>query len=254
MISNKKGIGYVDWIISMGLFIVVVSMTFIFLKPGVTAEFESKDLLEIVESNFLEEYTWSSISIPIAVHNLNQAGIVSKIEITENNGNQWGVKSYHSKHTTFTVTTNTQTNKATITCNPEGGSCNTIPSSTAEQGIYLVYLKKAGATSDTFNLNYNCNPSPPTPQDCNFTVGSKEMFTGWNKGDIDGLNNPYQTKKAEWSFPESRDFSIKFNGNEILTPNYKPSEQTNIYIKELLIQTLENDGSRSSANTTISVW
>jgi hypothetical protein len=80
------------------------------------------------------------------------------------------------------------------------------------------------------------------------------MFTGWNKGDINSITEPYQTKKDDWSFPESRDFSIKFNGEDILAPNYKPSEQTNIYIKELLIQTLEGDGLRSSANTTISVW
>jgi hypothetical protein len=256
MISNKKGIGYVDWIISMGLFILVVSMTFIYLKPGITPEFESKDLLELVESNFLKEYTWFSISIPLAVHNLNQTGnIVPKIEVKSGTNNQWEVKSYYSSHSDFAVTTNTLTNTATINCSSQT-SCDTTPLSSAgaEQGIYLIYLKKAGATSDTFNLSYNCNPSPTNLQDCNFTVGSKEIFTGWNKGNITDLTNPYQLKKDDWSFPKSRDFSIKFNGIDILKPNYKPSEQTNIYTKELLIQTLEADGSRSSANATISVW
>ncbi|MBT3262408.1 hypothetical protein HN992_03185 [Candidatus Woesearchaeota archaeon] len=250
MISNKKGIGYVDWIISMGLFILVVSMTFIYLKPGVTPEFESKDLIELVESNFLKEYTWSSISIPIAVHNLSS----SNITITGGTNNQWNISSYYLNYSSLILHPNFTTNNVILKCKSPGGNCNTLLHNGINQGIYLIYLKKDGATINTFNLSYTCNPPPSTSPDCNFTVGSKEMFTGWNKGDINSITEPYQTKKDDWSFPESRDFSIKFNGEDILAPNYKPSEQTNIYIKELLIQTLEGDGLRSSANTTISVW
>ena len=50
--TNKKGLAYIDWIISMGLFIVVVIAIFAFLKPGAKPIHESKGLINILETNF----------------------------------------------------------------------------------------------------------------------------------------------------------------------------------------------------------
>ena len=56
---RKKGVTYIDWIISMGLFIIVVVAVFAFFKPGTTPAFKSESLIASVENNFIEEASWT---------------------------------------------------------------------------------------------------------------------------------------------------------------------------------------------------
>ena len=49
---NKKGLHYVDWVISMGTFIIAIIAILIYLKPGVKPEYNRESLLSIIETNF----------------------------------------------------------------------------------------------------------------------------------------------------------------------------------------------------------
>lgn len=52
---NKKGDGHVDWIISIGIFLVYLLGMFVLIKPGVMPVYDYDTLLDIVEEHFKED-------------------------------------------------------------------------------------------------------------------------------------------------------------------------------------------------------
>lgn len=55
----KKGATHVDWAISMGIFLVYIMLTFIFLKPGSQPTYNEDTLLDIVYSGLEKDTTYT---------------------------------------------------------------------------------------------------------------------------------------------------------------------------------------------------
>jgi len=54
----KKGASHVDWAISMGIFLVFIMLTFIFLRPGTEPVYKGDMLLKVVEDGLNENGTY----------------------------------------------------------------------------------------------------------------------------------------------------------------------------------------------------
>ena len=61
---NKKGT-HVDWVISMGIFIVYVFALFILLRPGIKPVHRPVTLLNVLEEGFREEVMWTVKVVPL---------------------------------------------------------------------------------------------------------------------------------------------------------------------------------------------
>ena len=86
---NKKGIHYVDWVISMGTFIIAVIAILIYIKPGVKPEYNKESLLNMVETNFLNETNWVIRKIPLFIRNLDQQYSINQdafVQLSYSNG------------------------------------------------------------------------------------------------------------------------------------------------------------------------
>ncbi len=83
MFRNKKGIGtQVDWIIGMGIFMVYLSLTFIFFKPGVKPVFDSDTLQDIVKEKLTDDTFWKIEKTPIFLEQIKFKLKMSGSEVT----------------------------------------------------------------------------------------------------------------------------------------------------------------------------
>mgnify|MGYP001603208996 CR=1 FL=1 len=64
---DKRGGVHVDWILSMGLFLVSTILLFAFLKPGIVPLTEEKILLDVLINNFNNNFLWSLKTTPYFV-------------------------------------------------------------------------------------------------------------------------------------------------------------------------------------------
>ncbi|MBT4577156.1 hypothetical protein HOM13_00385 [Candidatus Woesearchaeota archaeon] len=257
---NKKGLAYVDWIISLSLFLVTVLMIFAFLRPGIVPSFESKDLINIVENNFLEENSWEMISIPIAIQNIENNSY--SIDISHSGLSEWRFIGYRSNQDLGSLDISiTNTSSLIIISCISGSNCNTNISagSTSTSGIYLVSIEKDWVSSNKiFEMEDTCSSTDM----CTYSLGSKELFNGLSMIRINHLINEditYSEKKEDWSFPDSRDFSIHLdylNGTlvKITSPEFEPSDQSSVFVKEISMPILNEDGKRSPTKVNIRVW
>jgi len=259
---NNKGLGYIDWIISMSLFIVVVVMIFSFLRPGIEPNFESQDLIYIAESNFFQENTWTSISVPIAINTIINNSIKASFSQEQLGG--WNYVGYYSSQEPIpNLQISLTPDKVEISCiSNYPCQTETSPNGPSTQGIYLISMPNNGGILKSFKINNKCEPSVDLSA-CKYTIGAKEVFTGLKESNILNLSqNPssYNQKKKDWNFPKTREFAISLdyiNGSQpisVLTPDYSQPEQLSVFVKEISMQILEPNGTRKPAKINIRVW
>ncbi|GEM_PF-1121052 len=264
---NKKGIGFVDWIISMSLFLVVVLMIFAFLRPGVVPDVESEDLLTIVELNMLEEVTWSVMRIPVSIGLINSD--VPTIKIQHELASEWGFVDIEVpvgvNMANVVVNMNPNGKVIQIKC-ASGVTCSTTTSLVDDPatGIYILSMPKAqGAPIDMSLIKSSC---VGPPDDCIFSLGAKEVVTGLHMVTLQSLiNDPdpgalYEAKKTAWDFPSSRSFSVwldPLDGSAqfpLLQPKEPVPAQASVFVKEIAVSLLRMDGTRVPGIMNIRVW
>ncbi|MBT6045126.1 hypothetical protein HOG54_03710 [Candidatus Woesearchaeota archaeon] len=262
---NKKGLAYVDWIISLSLFIVTVLMIFAFLRPGIVPTFESKDLINIVEKNFLEENSWEMVSIPLAIKKIENRSYSVVLEHVDQIS-EWKFIGYTSTQDLDNLhleITNTSS-EISITCKVGYYNCKTEISSGSPStpGIYAISIEKDVVSEDkVFELEGRCSLTG-APDSCDYILGSKEIFKGLSERRIYLLVSElisYADLKEDWNFPDSRDFSIYLdymNGTLIkaTSPEFEPSNQANVFVKVISMSILESNGERKPAKVNIRVW
>lgn len=261
---NKKGLAYVDWIISLSLFIVTVLMIFAFLRPGVEPTFESKDLINIVERNFLGENSWEVVSIPVAIQNIENN---SYSVILEHTGlSEWNFIGYTSTQNLdnlHIIATNTSS-EISITCKAGYYNCKTeiSPGGQSTPGIYVISIEKDWVgPNKVFEMEDRCSLQGP-PDSCVYVLGSKEIFIGLSEKRIYDLvtgSATYADKKEDWNFPDSREFSIYLdymNGTliKVTSPEFEPSDQKNVFVKVISMSILKSNGERIPARINIRIW
>src|SRR3989338_2405756 len=71
---DKRGIAEgIDWAIALGLFLVYVTLVFVFFKPGVTSYYDQETLLNIVQDNSLKNLTLEITKIPLFIAPLDRS-------------------------------------------------------------------------------------------------------------------------------------------------------------------------------------
>ncbi len=240
-------------------------MIFAFLRPGVAPTFESEDLLNLVESKFIENVSWESLSVPATVSLTNGAYLEIK---QQSPSSEWNFVSYYSPQDLSTLNIQfilNDPNKFTVKCTGGITDCETIHSTSLSQGknytgVYLISMEKPTASENkVFDIDLVCYPL--LSDDCQVLMGSEERFTGLNQEKIDLIESssyPYDQIKSDWAFPQTRDFSIIVEDSTGIISEIKPNnpipEQVNVFTREILIPRLEGDGSRKQIKTRISVW
>jgi len=255
---NKKGITYVDWIISIGIFIIVVIALFAFLKPGIKPVFESKGLIDIVETNLFEDASWEIKNTPVIIYKLTNThttsqGIVKKSKITIKQKNpSWQFSTF------YIPAPNPSLSNLQIDITPELATikCSTSVCTTSIGQVYLTSFKTG---DEQHELKAECTPN--NNDHCFHTLGSSEDIKGLSKTKIDSLKNlNYNNAKQKWNYPQIKEFKIDlyYTGSNqtqtILNPKTKPTIQDNVFVKEINTWLLNKTGQRTPIKINIQVW
>jgi hypothetical protein len=253
---NKKGLSYIDWMISMGLFLLVVIMIFTFLRPGSTPEFQSSELFEMIESNFFQNTSWYTVSLPIAINKMQSDSIA--ITLKHNIIGDWRFLNLTIPTQYSNLDYDLSGLEVNIYCLPPGPCTTNTNTNSPYPGIYVTSIKNPTRESQKeYNIQPYCNGDS---SNCSYVLGSTEYFTGLNLQSVLNLKNKnYENLKQEWKYPLTRDFILNLyylNGSYIplTAPSYIAPAEANIFVKEVNTAILNPDGTREQVIINMQIW
>lgn len=237
---NKKGIHYVDWVISMGTFIIAVIAILVYLKPGVKLEYNRETLLFIAETNFFNETQWYVRDIPLFIRRLQQnyptqSGTQdASVDIDFSPGFSFNVDNIPAG-----ITQENDKFKCTV------GLCQ-------NKTVDLIFYPNNPLNKDLPLMKASC--IPPDDNYCKAELGSSEIIEGLNAFKLNALSQRnYDSLKIDWKYPLSRDFAVYIDGTKI-TSNPEPPQQANVFAKEIKYWKVDNHGIRTAVKISIRAW
>lgn len=244
---DKRGLSYVDWVISMGLFIIVVLAIFIFLKPGAQSVYNNDNLLDIAEVNFLANAGWYMVQIPLFVKKLDKVYqtpttiIPVKVDVYYSENFVLDVKAVHPdiKVTHLNLSVPRQ---LTLECKVQ----------TCRDTIQLFFKPLPQTHDREIQLRVVCTPA--TAGACRVDAGASEFLEGLREGILmEGISQSYPSVKQDWAFPEEKDLAVLVNNRQVL-PSPSTPAQASVFVRTRKYWILKDTGERVPAEINVRVW
>ncbi len=238
---NKKG-GHVDWVISMGIFIIYIFALFVLLRPGVKPIYRPTALLDNLEEQFNEDVIWVVKTVPLFIRKCRtspERESPSEISVDDENGN-WtlaGVKDI-----------NGESKSKTLICDIEFVFKK-------NENYFPFYFYFYESLEGIPNFMVKCVPDDPDY--CNAELGIVGNIRGLNYEVLSSLD--YAELKSEWGIPQEKEFSIYVDEIDGSTYDYniesvKPSEQANVFVRRIDNQIVNENGYTVPVVVYLRVW
>ena len=239
---GKKGLDFIDWSISMGIFIIAITALFVFLKPGARPQQDQDTLVTIVEQKFLGRAQWLVHETPIFMQQFqDRYGAGSEVLVdVRANGDMRFTAVRPSTHARYNPITRTGT-RITFNCNAD---CS---------GTNFIIIGTTLRSSDTLDLEAECTP-PNLPAACTAVLGATITHQGLRQAEIDALRaEDYNALKRAWTYPLQREFAIYQEGTKIIG-GQEPVQQADVFVKELKMNRINDQGIQTPTIINIRVW
>lgn len=276
----KKGAIHLDWVISIGIFLLYILFFFVFITPFYKPDTqEGVIMLDILENNIRKDVFWNVTRMPVFIIDCHEC-------IGSPGGEDFCLSffpfaNWDQNEITFTDDFNNPINtKFEISDNC--GSDGLHPSNDVTDFTFSYDLdgqKKTFWIIQNDGWNYgntgwssgDCNNYNEIESFCNFLsyaedgtgdyeyyYGLAERIFGVSVGKFSDLD--YEEIKDKWNFPEGADFWIKINyldeekGELQPFGNENPYEQANVYVREWSDYILNEDGTKDAIKINMAVW
>jgi len=188
----KKGLSSVDWIISLGIFLIYVIVIFIIFKPSIAEEYPKEYLTSILRENLQKDAYWQTfektpVFIDSSVSGDFQIQILYPFSVEEEN-------------TLILDASGSQIPFDVITGSPTDTLALDLSLVQGKQIIYIIHSESAYSTtqpsflllsSDSYSIQY----------------GVSEHTSGFSSEKLNSLPS-YETLKQQWNYPMYKEFSI----------------------------------------------
>lgn len=239
---GKKGLDYIDWSISMGIFIIAVTALFVFLKPGARPDYDQDTLLSLVQEQFVKQTHGYVHETPLFIARLEDKwglGDEALVNVrTRGDMRFTAINPSNNAHFEAFVRTGTS-----ITFN-----CHDLCDN--------VNFTIIGTTQDRQNdlsLESECVPSNQ-PSACSAQVGATSTREGVKQSEIALLRSEdYLIIKQRWAYPHNQNFAIYQEGNKIIGAE-EPGQQANVYAKEFKMNIINDQGIQTPTTINIKAW
>lgn len=241
----KKGAMHVDWVFSIGLFIVYLIILFILIKPGIKPIHTSENLVYIIENNFKdtndfsEGTYWVVKKTPVLIYNCTTTGLppgtYPKVKVTL--GGFW---EFSDSSTQFT-----KEYEFLPSCMGGSNVCDNIS--------LICYPTKFPLDKYTLNLELT---------NCYADFGATETNVGISESRFIDLVK--RDLKGNWSYPLSKDFRIyKLNIDDMnynlkdINPDYSTGQQdegASVFVKRWRDFILDKDNILKPVIIHLEVW
>jgi hypothetical protein len=245
---NKKAISsHIDWMISIGIFLIYLLSIFVFVKPGIKETHQPETLLKLLEEKFNEETNWIVKKVPLYLKTCGSLdeGIRMSFPFLSWNRDWILIK--------------------------DSNEPPNIPDYTITE--YELYLKK---TTENYLICYTPDEiqghDPLTCDETSYCTncdgtaqyGVAETLEGLSETRLDELKDKdYENAagtgiKQEWNFPDVKEFIITIyqDGNELGEIGYERDPPINIpiYIRQYKTWLLKKDCTREQITINIKIW
>ena len=240
---NKKGINYVDWVISMGTFLIIVIALFAYLQPTAQPPYKEENLLSLLEVKFMESTRSSVYKIPVFVHTLEKEynlgsgtfDVVAEFPYAAG----WSVTHVNPIPSALVVAP--QVSQYTIKC---------LISPSCVDKVVFFYLTPPASFSN-HNIHLVCVPNPSY---CLIDVGATEILEGISPSLLVQLKTQgYAAVKQQWRYPEGKEFAITVDGNALFS-GPEPGTRQNVQAKTFYSWYLLSNGQRNVTEVQLRVW
>jgi len=246
----KKGLDYVDWAMSVGIFIIYIILLFTVFKPQLQKDYSEDFLLNIVENNIKENLYDNLEKYPLFIEltGTPEGNYLIKIPDLPPNS-KWQVEN------TTVINPNFEFLKTQVI---EGISINFDSSLTSpgKNTFYILHSNKIKFHTD-IPSNPNLLNDPDTQFD--YQIGVGELIYGLSYNKTESLEPDYEKLKEQWNFPSQRDFSIKVYNFSSIYPmidytHVNPPKEKNIYVRQWSTWLLNNNSIQTPVWINIQVW
>jgi hypothetical protein len=243
---RKKGLNYIDWVISLGTFLIAVIAIFVFLRPGSQDVTGAENLAVLVESNFLEETTWTMKQAPLFVKRLvdtyrDENNVPRPAEVEMRISSDWALNMDSVSSGDVLITGGA--GQYTVKCTR--GLCT-------DTTFMLTYYPSDRSHTDLSQLRVECTPNDK--DDCNVEIGASEDITGISVNQLNTFKNKdYEQLKESWSFPANKEFVV-YVDNLKVTKGPDAYEQSNVLVREVHAHKVLSTGERVPVVVNIRVW
>ena len=231
---DKRGASHIDWVISIGIFIVYVLLLLVWIKPGYEPVFEQEILVNIIKNNIEKDHGFEVFKTLVVADNCGAANGYYTFDLDTNNFKAIklsdGVEVGHRPNGDIEIY------------------------STGKNEYWVI-------SSDDFN--YNPNPGPLgtlTSVECaSVSVGESVVKKGLSGFSLPGFN------AGDWGFPTSREFKIvltDFGGGDVCygktgsvnCETFEPDNNVPVYSNEWRYKIVDVNGNLEPVLVTILIW
>lgn len=268
---GKRGVSHIDWVISMGIFIVYVILLIVFLKPGVSPINKPEGLITLLEQKFFEETTWvvreSVIDItncaPVPVDG-GQTRDDCRISVSDKLGN-WKFKSVNLDkdfEPRLNVGSCVIFGLGSVTCKGGNPCTGDLTGSFSDKKMKLVYSPNPDTNKNRAE-KLEITPTTNTVGLCEIkNIGTSVETVGVNKNLVNDLKiKDYSYFKQTWGFPSNRDFKIEVidasdtkNIFARIGSTQDSSEGANVFVKRINNFYLDSSNGKENIIVHIEVW
>ncbi len=238
---------YIDWSFSLGIFILTIIAIFVYLKPGVEPEYDQKNLISLIEEQFIKETFWTVKVTPLFIQQLEDtyvdgSGATQQAKVKVNRSADWDLAIIDPP--TTDIMHSSSGLQETFTC--------TTSLCTSEE-FTLIFSPASSIVPDPTDIAMKCEPSS-NPSECDASMGSSDDVKGIDQAKLTVLTTAdYGQLKQQWNFPTSREFAI-FVDNLPVTTSPAPGDQDDVMVKEIKIYKIDANGNRIPTVVNMRVW
>ena len=247
---NNKGLSYIDWSISIGIFVIFVLALFILVVPSLDRRLDENYLISIAETGFKENTYYTIYKLPLFIDSSSSYSSV-KINIDlpmyPANYNSLGIVDESFNEIDKNVTTH---------------KFGPVDISNGVNTFNFLYLFNEFHTYPFLpgGTNLNCG------SDISCTFGIEEKLRGFSRDKLDNLfvcgeYSTYTSFKGDVSYPEQRELSVLlyegtgFEGNVLYNCTFKePENLDQVYALNWKDNILNFNGSLEEVTVLIRTW
>lgn len=227
----------------MGIFIIAVTALFVFLKPGVRPEHDQDTLINIIEKNFLDRTQWFVHETPLFIKNFQDkwgSGADAFIDVRADGDIRFTTLKPSPDNRFKQPITRTPT-RITLDC---ASSCD---------NTNFMIIGTTRKMQETMNMELECTPKNQ-PAICAALLGATVSHQGLQQSEINNLKTAdYTIVKNAWTYPLQREFALYQDGQKIIG-SQEPSQQADIFVKELKMNIINDQGVKTPTTINIRVW
>ncbi len=275
---QKRGDSHVDWVISVGIFLVYVVTLLAFIKLTYKPIYEGEVLLNILQNNFEEKYVWNMTKIPIFVTGSTEESCFEnpnnknfKLKLIEFTNPSWDKKNMFikkdGKFIDFDIESGNSGSK-TLTIRESSLGVGEKLNYEIYNGKPIDYTNNGGLSDPAFKLeNYGCAIAGScielTASCITHVFGVPETLMGIKETKLDKNEKEDLTLGNRLGiFPLQKNYNItiyKKEGNKevpwsIANKPGQPPVNIQVYVKNYKDWMLKNDSTKEAVTINIRAW